>query len=184
MRDMLDKLKLSSPNLLYASLTSISWLILSPAHRKVVIIPHGGYWLFYDLSSGLKLFATSPRDYTGRFSLSNVYERYFRVKGGTVIDAGAELGGFTLSVANRSDKVISIEPDPLNFHLLRWNVLINRLHNVVLIRTAHWNKKKKIPIYRSDKPGQHSLIYKYNKSHKVEVEADTLDNIISELDLK
>lgn len=77
------------------------------------------------------------------FVLSNhepFFKDIFRPKlGMTVVDAGAHIGLYTIKASKRvgaKGKVISVEPDPRNFKLLKENVQLNKLENVVLINLA------------------------------------------------
>jgi len=53
-----------------------------------------------------------------------------------VVDAGANVGIFTLLVAKKAKLVIAVEPQPENFENLRRNVRLNRARNVILINKA------------------------------------------------
>lgn len=59
--------------------------------------------------------------------------------GDIVVDAGANIGVFTLLAAARVDSrglVVAVEPEPGNFEALRRNVEANGLRNVALVRKA------------------------------------------------
>jgi tRNA G37 N-methylase Trm5 len=56
-----------------------------------------------------------------------------------VVDAGANIGIFTLLAAKKARTVIAIEPDPENFEYLKENVRLNKAGNVVLINKALQN---------------------------------------------
>jgi len=53
-----------------------------------------------------------------------------------VVDAGANIGIFTLLAAKKAKTVIAVEPDPENFEYLRKNVKLNKQKNVILINEA------------------------------------------------
>jgi tRNA G37 N-methylase Trm5 len=53
-----------------------------------------------------------------------------------VVDAGANIGIFTLLAARKAKLVIAVEPDPENFEYLKRNVRLNRAENVVLVNKA------------------------------------------------
>ena len=77
--------------------------------------------------------------------LENTYGELFKNinNGDTIIDAGANIGAFTVpaaKLAGQSGKVISIEPQKNNFSILKANVELNNLKNVVLINRAIYNK--------------------------------------------
>ncbi len=68
---------------------------------------------------------------------------------GTVIDLGAHIGIFALSVSSISDTVICYEPHPYNFELLQKNIAINGLNNVTAIQHAVSGEKgvKKLSVF-------------------------------------
>lgn len=53
-----------------------------------------------------------------------------------VIDAGANIGIFTLLASRKARKVIAVEPDPENFSYLVRNVKLNNAENVILVNEA------------------------------------------------
>jgi FkbM family methyltransferase len=68
-----------------------------------------------------------------------VLQRIYDVAGRparTVVDAGANVGMFSLSAAPHAERVVALEPDPGNYRLLRANVERNRLDNVETIEAA------------------------------------------------
>ena len=73
------------------------------------------------------------------------------------LDLGANIGYYALMAARRvgpAGKVICLEPDPRNLELLRRNVSLNRLDDVVEI----------LAVAASDKPGR-ATMYKANASN-------------------
>jgi len=53
-----------------------------------------------------------------------------------VIDAGVNIGIFTLLASRKARKVIAVEPDPENFSYLVRNVKLNNAENVILVNEA------------------------------------------------
>ncbi|QGA53815.1 FkbM family methyltransferase [Sulfolobus sp. E5-1-F] len=53
-----------------------------------------------------------------------------------VLDAGAFIGDFTIKVARKAKEVVAVEPLPWAFKLLKRNVELNELKNVVLVNKA------------------------------------------------
>ncbi|WP_225969531.1 FkbM family methyltransferase [Saccharolobus islandicus] len=53
-----------------------------------------------------------------------------------VLDAGAFIGDFTVKVAKKAKEVVAVEPLPWAFQLLKKNVEMNELKNVVLVNKA------------------------------------------------
>ena len=59
-----------------------------------------------------------------------------------VLDVGANIGIFTLKVAKKVRRVISIEPEPQNFSILSKNIITNNLSNVTLLNLAISDKEE------------------------------------------
>ncbi len=57
-------------------------------------------------------------------------------KDDVVLDAGAFIGDFTVKVAKKAKEVVAVEPLPWAFQLLKKNVEMNELKNVVLVNKA------------------------------------------------
>ena len=125
--------------------------------------------------------------------IKQVYERFYKVKeGDIVVDVGANVGMFTvkaaLSVGDKG-KVIAIEPIEENFELLKRNIEFHNLNNVYIIRKAIGRKKGKTTMIKSLLSATHQL--KEIKDFKnpefsiqeVDVEVDTLDNIVKEFSI-
>jgi FkbM family methyltransferase len=58
-----------------------------------------------------------------------------------VLDAGANIGVFSMLASRRVSRVYAIEPDPLNFAFLQNNIRINKVKNVVAMRVALSDRK-------------------------------------------
>jgi hypothetical protein len=75
-----------------------------------------------------------------------VYERFYRLReGDVVIDVGAHVGMFTVKAAmsvGERGKVVAIEPVEENVRLLRKNVELHELDNVVIIGKACGRERK------------------------------------------
>ena len=112
-----------------------------------------------------------------------VYERYFEIeKGDVLIDVGAGIGEFTIlagvKVGNEGC-VLAIEPEPRNFAYLKTNVKLNKLKNVKLCRKAIAEYKGRAKLYVLDNGCTgHSLIPR-KRAKAIEVEVDTLDNVVN-----
>jgi FkbM family methyltransferase len=114
-------------------------------------------------------------------------------KGDTVVDVGAHMGRYTIpssKYVGASGKVIAVEAHPYNFRILQHNLWLNKLKNVIALNWAVYSKKSILKLYLPDEDlgytMHHSLMTnylstKYNKDIErryVEVEADTLDNLL------
>jgi FkbM family methyltransferase len=116
---------------------------------------------------------------------------------GVVVDVGANVGGYTVRACKTAKKVIAIEPQPDVFNVLRQNVKLNCPNNVVLVRKAVADRPGRavlrVPVIGgfvdSDRafimPKYISLLNakrRIRAYREVEVELDTLDNILMTLD--
>lgn len=118
----------------------------------------------------------------------------FRPKeGDTVVDIGAHMGRYTITSSKSvggSGKVIAVEAHPYNFRILQHNLRLNKLKNVSALNWAVYSKKARLKLYLPDEDlgytMHHSLMTnylasKYSKEIEgryIEVEADTLDNLL------
>jgi FkbM family methyltransferase len=79
----------------------------------------------------------------------------FRPKtGDTVVDVGAHIGLYTIIASKRvgpTGKVIAIEPDPENCNLLKRNVELNNLTNVIILECAAFSSNTKLKLYSPGK---------------------------------
>lgn len=117
------------------------------------------------------------------------YFEYFDLKeNDIVVDAGANIGLFTVLAAkklNNTGKVIAIEPDNDNYNILKENIKINNLTNVEVVKKGLWSEKKQLQFNIGVRPGEHSLFENEQMSgKKISIECDTLDNILEEFDIK
>jgi FkbM family methyltransferase len=112
--------------------------------------------------------------------------------GDVVLDIGANLGRYTVIAAKKvrnGGKVISIEANPAIFELLRKNIQLNELANVIPLNCAVFSEKTKIKFFVNDdlRNNQFGTINSdidnfANKGLEryVYVDANTVDSILSE----
>jgi FkbM family methyltransferase len=114
-------------------------------------------------------------------------------EGETVVDIGAHMGRYTITSSKSvgsSGKVIAVEAHPYNFRILQHNIRLNKLPNVNLLNWAVYSKKARLKLYLPDEDlgytMHHSLMTNYLATkyseeierRYIEVEADTLDNLL------
>jgi FkbM family methyltransferase len=113
-------------------------------------------------------------------------------EGDLVIDVGAHIGRYTLISSKRignQGTVISIEANPIAFEILEKNLRLNNVTNVMTINHAAFSIKTTIKLFVSDAPLNDTLrntMVSYRAKGKrkyVEVDADTIDNILFSTDL-
>ena len=121
-----------------------------------------------------------------KYCLSEVTE-LDKVRGKTIIDAGAYIGDTALLFSElEPSKIISFEPIPENAELCEQTILLNKLSNIVLERAALGAKKGIIGIYSA---GEGSTFFPRKEDEpfykeKVEVPVVTLDEYVDENNLE
>ena len=74
------------------------------------------------------------------------------------MDIGANIGYFTILLAQRCKHVYAFEPEPGNFEMLKLNLQLNKFGDVTIYREAVGNKNGTMPLYISDENhGMHRL---------------------------
>lgn len=167
------------PDSIYAFLQTFSWK-LNKNTPSISIIRKNYQWLASFKNDSL-YFPTPRTAILGHFlnTHSKVWEKYFNVeKDDIVIDIGAYVGSFCISSSNLAKTIIAIEPNPDAFQCLKLNLKNN--NNVILINKGVWNESKKMEFYVDRKyPIANSLVIPPDSCNKIEIEVDSLDNIIS-----
>ena len=112
-------------------------------------------------------------------------ERFYTVKKNDVIaEMGAYMGHFTIYLSEKAGnggKVVAIEPIIDNLRLLRKNVKENNFKNVSIMPIGVWNKKDTLVFYRNEGDNQSaSVMLLGEEKNKMELQVDTLDNILNE----
>jgi FkbM family methyltransferase len=122
--------------------------------------------------------------------------KLFRPKeGDRVVDVGAHIGRYTIiasKMVGSKGKVIAIEAHPANHEILKQNIALNKLDNVITLNYAVHSRKTMVKLYE---PGQEEGFTIYNtimtdrtltsKNQKyIEVKADTLDSLLLENGIK
>jgi FkbM family methyltransferase len=108
-------------------------------------------------------------------------------EGDVVIDIGAHIGLYTIissKQAGNTGKVVAIEADPDNFELLKRNIALNNLTNVLPLNYAVFSTKTKIKLYEQSASAKYNSVMLTRANTKnenyAEVNADTLDNILKQ----
>jgi len=121
--------------------------------------------------------------------IENVYNRGINIENGDIIlDIGASMGWYACKVselAGERGKIIAIEPNPYNYYYLKKNVKINNLNNIILLNLGIWSCKKKLK-FRCNKYGSSlkNIINSRENNNIIEIDVDTIDNIVSNLKLE
>lgn len=115
---------------------------------------------------------------------------YFNIgKDEIFIDVGANIGKYTIDMSyqNPKNQIISIEAHPLTYNILKRNIKLNNLKNIILFNKAVYSEKKNLTL--ATKNGWSSLSSLITEirddfNNSITVEAETLDNLISHIDDK
>lgn len=105
-------------------------------------------------------------------------------KGSVIMDIGAHIGKYTILAAKFGKKVISIEPSKENFEILKLNVQLNNLANVLLLRIAVGEKNKYAKLFKLDTSGHYSLNSKKATRIFEKVFCERLSIIVRKLNIK
>jgi FkbM family methyltransferase len=114
----------------------------------------------------------------------HILARFIPKEGDTVIDIGAHIGRYTIlssKMVGNTGKVVAIEADLDTFQLLKRNVALNNLTNVLPLNIAVFSTKTRIKLYEQSASAKYnSLILSRAKQTEkyVEINSDTLDNIL------
>ncbi|MGH9065902.1 MAG: FkbM family methyltransferase [Acidimicrobiales bacterium] len=127
----------------------MTWSVSSqlPRLAKTLVSRRRGALIALRLTErGRALLAWCPDDKIFTLSrelvLDRIYERgvvTFHEGMGTVVDAGAHVGIFSLQASQWAERVVALEPSQVNFRLLALNVDQNELHNVEARHCALWS---------------------------------------------
>jgi len=118
--------------------------------------------------------------------VEGIYERNYQVQeGDIVIDVGAAWGINTVDFSRKvggTGKVVAIEPDEGSVAILKKNLELNRCKNVTVVKSGVWSRRDKIKFYLNERLGESSMVITNGEvTEIVEVEVDTLDNILEDL---
>jgi FkbM family methyltransferase len=123
----------------------------------------------------------------------DIIERFLPKQGDIVVDIGAHMGRYTIISSKRvgaNGKVVAIEAHPINFEMLKSNIKLNQLTNVIPLNYAAYSKETKIKLYLPDEESgytmHHSIMSNYvftkykdkTEDKFVEVSANTLDYLL------
>jgi len=118
------------------------------------------------------------------------YESFMQVwlkpkRGNCLLDIGAHIGRYTLASAKAVGSegfVVSVEPHPVNYQILRRNIDLNGLKNVIAFNLAAWNKDGELKLFAGSASGHHSLTTD-QKHGCVRVKSRAMDRLCEELRL-
>jgi len=105
------------------------------------------------------------------------------------IDVGAYQGLYTVYACKHAKKVLAVEPNPMALAYLKTNIALNSCNNTIVVPKAAGDRRGvvKLRIPRPAKKGHistmASIVWSFKEALEIDVEADTLDNIVDEAGL-
>jgi FkbM family methyltransferase len=147
---------------------------------------------FLVVSSRYGLFCTHARNinllfqevYEVEHILPNIID-----KDTVFVDVGAYMGLYTVYACRRAKKILAVEPNPMALAYLKANVALNNCHNTIVVPKATSDKRGVVklriprPARRGLIPTTASIVWSFEEALEVDVETDTLDNIVDEAGL-
>ena len=105
---------------------------------------------------------------------------------GVVIDIGGHIGTFTLFAANKLTKgrVITFEPFPDNYKMIRKNLTLNKIDNVILNQEAVGDKIGKRILHLDTENNGANSFYESDSNKIINVPTTTLEKIFKRYKLK
>ncbi len=183
-----ERVEAESPPWLLAPISSLySWL--HPCRKKFLALPLRNSWVL--ITSEFRVLLAKEKR-VAPVHLSELYSEYcggeFGVESGDIVlDVGAHAGLFTLPASKKAERVVAIEPCPLNLAYLKHNV--SGLRNVTVVEKALWRRGGRMRLFF----GLGSFEPSLRAGEKEQpfpslrwcwVEAETLDGLVSELGLE
>jgi FkbM family methyltransferase len=105
------------------------------------------------------------------------------------VDVGAYIGLYTVYACRHARRVLAVEPNPMALIYLRANIALNNCHNTIVAPKAAGDKRGVVklrvprPARRGHVPATASIVWSFEEALEIDVEADTLDNIVDDVGL-
>jgi FkbM family methyltransferase len=150
-----------------------------------ISVPKYGYKAYYPINKNDLINMTIRED--------EIIELFTPKEGDVVIDIGAHMGRYTIIGAKRvgtKGKVIAIEANPSNFEMLKSNIKLNQLNNIIPLNYAVYSKETKLKLYLPAEGSGHTIYNTVisdratNEEKFVEINANTLDYLLQSKGIK
>jgi FkbM family methyltransferase len=162
---------------------SIEFLKLDSSFLLVFNIPEYNYKFYSRVTRKVPNFLIPDMYASMTVHEEDIRKHFNPKKGDTVIDIGAAFGLYTITSSRQvgpNGKVIAIEAHPDSFEMLNRNIKLNGLTNVTILNYAVYSRKMKVKIYSNYTIMSERIREEKVKEKFVEVNADTLDNILQQ----
>lgn len=141
------------------------------------------------------IMATDPEDLevghqlraNGSFGMNEVERiNQFVDKSSNVLIVGGHIGSLAIPISKSVDNCTVIEASPKNYELLNMNILLNNCENISVYNLAASESKGKIQFQMNSVnsggskrlPINNKFMYRYDDPEVIEVESETLDNLL------
>ena len=101
------------------------------------------------------------------------------------LDAGSNIGAFAMRISNQVNKIIALEPCPENFSIIKKNLKINNIKNVISIKKAIVGNNDKIRDFflnNKTNKGTHSFLVKRGRN-KIAVNCININELIKKYNI-
>jgi FkbM family methyltransferase len=162
---------------------SIEFLKLDSSFLLVFNIPEYNYKFYSRVTRKVPNFLIPDMYASMTIHEEDIRKHFNPKKGDTVIDIGAAFGLYTITSSKQvgpNGKVIAIEAHPDSFEMLNRNIKLNGLTNITTLNYAVYSRKTKVKIYGNYTIMSERIREKKVKEKFVEVNADTLDNMLQQ----
>jgi FkbM family methyltransferase len=162
---------------------SIEFLKLDSSFLLVFNIPEYNYKFYSRVTRKVPNFLIPDMYASMTIHEEDIRKHFNPKKGDTVIDIGAAFGLYTITSSKQvgpNGKVIAIEAHPDSFEMLNRNIELNGLTNITTLNYAVYSRKTKVKIYSNYTIMSERIREKKVKEKFVEVNADTLDNMLQQ----
>lgn len=96
-----------------------------------------------------------------------------------VVDVGANIGVYAIPIAKRVSKVIAFEPHPKTSEMLEKSIKLNKLHNIILVKKAVGDSRKKVSYGLSVIPMNSGVTTPHKIESIIETESVDLDTVLA-----
>lgn len=163
---------------------------LSQAAKSIAAPRRGNLQQLRFIERGRELAAWCPDDEVFTLCRELVLDRVYEKDGvalrpgmGTVVDAGAHVGIFSLLASQWAERVVALEASELNFRMLELNVTRNALSNVEPRHCALWSVSDEAVEFS---PAHHTgggavATRRHDPGPASRVRATSLDDLVTEL---
>jgi FkbM family methyltransferase len=130
--------------------------------------------------------AYAVRDYTGLQILTSEFETFMSEwfqprKGEVFVDIGSHVGKYSIAtskVVGNEGFVVAVEPHPSNYVVLKKNIELNNLKNMVAFNLAAWDRQCRLQFFVGSTSADSNIDRYCYGCGSFEVQAERMDNLL------